>query len=215
MNKCEKCGEIHKTHYGHPSCSAHSTGKAHPERKGLPCRRGRVKGLTVCPIHGGTSKNSKAAGARRHAETLATALVATYGRQIDTTATEALLEEVRWSAGHVAWLRDRVAEIEQGDLVWGVTKIQIGGDGEGITQAANVNVWLELYQRERGHLVKVCSEAIKAGVEERRVRLAETQGALVADVIKSILEQLKLSPIQQALVAQVVPGELRRLAIAG
>ena len=37
----------------------------------------------------------------------------TYGRPIDTNPVDALLDEVRWTAGHVASLRDRVRELEQ------------------------------------------------------------------------------------------------------
>ena len=54
--------------------------------------------------------------------------------------------------------------------------------------------------------------AIKAGVEERRVRLAESQGELVAGVIRAILSDLGLTVEQQALVGEVVPRHLRLLA---
>ncbi|MDX3245841.1 hypothetical protein [Streptomyces sp. ME18-1-4] len=149
-------------------------------------------------------------------------LVETYGRKIDTTAGEALLEEVQWTAGHVAWLRERVQEIEseaavagvdgEHPLVWGVTKRKLGGEDRGTTEEAVPNVWLKLYQQERDHLVKVCSAAIKAGIEERRIQLAEQQGALVAQAIRAILGDLQLTAEQQARVPEVVPRHLRALA---
>jgi hypothetical protein len=58
----------------------------------------------------------------------------------------------------------------------------------------------------------VCEAAIRAGIEERRVRLAEQQGALVADVIRKILGDLELTPEQAAKAGEVVPIRLRSLA---
>lgn len=96
--------------------------------------------------------------------------------------------------------------------MWGTTRRKVGGDDWGVTQEAGPSVWLTLYMRERDHLVKVCTQAIKAGIEERRVRLAEQQGALVAGVIRLILGDLHLTPEQLALVPVIVPQRLRELA---
>ena len=119
----------------------------------------------------------------------------------------------------MAWLRERVQEIEAGAdpgsenaLVWGVTKKKTGGEDYGTTEEAVPNIWLRLYQQERAHLVKVCSEAIRAGIEERRIRLAEQQGQLVAQAIRAILAALNLTAEQEARVPEVVPRHLRALA---
>src|SRR5690606_36576839 len=75
-------------------------------------------------------------------------------------------------------------------------------------------------------LVKVSTAALKAGVEERRVRLAEKQGQLVAGVIRRVLvgmlEQLlatgiaaTLRKVWQASVVEIVTRELRALAAGG
>lgn len=206
MGECGTCGQIHVAALvGHRPCIRHRS------RSGAPCRGNAMLGLEVCGAHGGRARQVKAAGRRRAAEQKARTLVQTYGLKIETTATEALLEEVKWTAGHVQWLREKVAELEEQALVWGRTREKAGGDDWGRTDEAKPNAFLVLYQTERTHLVKVCSEAIKAGIEERRVRLAEQQGALVADVIKRILDDLGLTPTQQAQVAEVVPRHLRLL----
>jgi hypothetical protein len=96
--------------------------------------------------------------------------------------------------------------------VWGVTKKKTGGEDFGTTEEAVPNIWLKLYQAERAHLVSVCAQAIKAGIEERRIRLAESQGELVAHAIRAILADLGLSAEQQALVPEVVPRHLRLIA---
>lgn len=190
--------------------------KARSTTTGKRCGRWPAKGQRVCVFHGGNAPQAKAAAQRRVAEQKARAALETYGRKVDTSPTEALLDEVRWTAGHVQWLRDRVRELEQAALTWGVTE-QVekqAGEFPGVdtTSSAAPNVWLDLYQRERKHLVDVCKAAISAGIEERRVKLAEQQGALLADVIRRILDDLGLTPEQQAKVATVVPMHLRAAA---
>jgi hypothetical protein len=59
----------------------------------------------------------------------------------------------------------------------------------------------------------VTKAAISAGIEERRVKLAEAQGALLNDVIRRILARLDLTGEQSALLPVVVPEELRRAAV--
>lgn len=143
--------------------------------------------------------------------------VETYGLPRDISPTDALLEEVRYSAGHVAWLREKVAELKAADLVWGITeeaeKQATEFKGTDRTYSAAVNVWVELYFRERKHLLDVTKAAISAGIEERRVKLAEAQGALLNGVIRRILARLSLNEVQEALLPVVVPEELRRAAV--
>jgi hypothetical protein len=229
---CAQCGQVH------PGCRGHK--KNEPD-KGKPCRRPCLKG-EVCRAHGGGAPQVKAARARRDVEREAARQVATLGLPIDVSPTEALLQEVQWTAGHVHWLRQKVAELEEQvtgftapegqedeaeffshhpnhsrhGLVWGTTRItdKRSGAEPGIdtVESSGPSVWYELYTRERAHLVMVCSAALKAGVEERRVRLAESQGDLVATAIRRILDALGLTEAQQALVGTVVPRELRLIA---
>ncbi|WP_092622625.1 hypothetical protein [Jiangella sp. DSM 45060] len=127
--------------------------------------------------------------------------------------TEALLDEVRWTAGHCAWLRARVQEVEQRNLAVGVTEQKIDpAGGKTVTIKSVPNVWLDLYDRERKHLVAVCAAAIRAGVEERRVQLEERQGALIGDVIGRILDALDLSEAQQARVPEALRAQVQVLA---
>lgn len=170
-------------------------------------------GIGPCRKHGGNTRNHVAAARLEEARRA----VATYGLPRDIDPAAALLEEVHRTAGHVAWLGQKVAELDEDDLVWGVTEEVDKGSGQfsgvDITKAAKPNAWLVLYQQERKHLVDVSAAAIRAGVDAALVRLTEQQGALLAGAIQQILERLELSPAQQALVPQVVPGVL--LAIGG
>ena len=199
-------GEAH----GAPKCGG-------TNRKGAPCGNSAGyktdhAGAGNCHFHGGSSPNGK-----KHAtEQAALKAVETYGLPRDISPTDALLEEVRYSAGHVAWLRAKVAELEAADLVWGKTeeteKNASEFTGTDTTYAATPNIWLELYFRERKHLLDLTKTAISVGIEERRVRLAEAQGSLMNDVIRRILARLSLTQDQSALLPVVVPEELRRAA---
>lgn len=202
-------------------CTANYSPTNREGKGGQRCTGWAMKYQSVCGIHGGKSKQARAGAEKRRSEERARKLVETYGRKVTTTASEALLDEVQWTAGHVSWLRERVQEIEAGAdadgenaLVWSKVRRKTGGEDWGETEEATANVWLKLYQAERSHLVKVCAEAIKAGIEERRVRLAEQQGALVAQVIQAILGDLNLSKEQQERIPEVVPRHLRALSAA-
>jgi len=144
--------------------------------------------------------------------------VATYGlaREIDPAA--ALLEEVHRTAGHVAWLQEKVREIDEDDLVWGVVEEVDKGSGEftgtDVTKAAKPNIWLELYHRERKHLVDVTKAALAAGIAERQVRLAEQQGALIVGLLQRIFDDLNLTAEQRELIPTVVPRHLRAVDAA-
>lgn len=200
---------------------------------GVQCARYAIEGASTCRVHGSGSKKAKAAAARRVAEAKAAEAaeraVTTLGLSRDVSPSEALLEEVRWTAGHVDWLRDRVREVERDELVWGKTKEKSGSlDPDGlpaaeVTESATPSVWYDLYERERRHLVAVCTAALRAGVEERRVALAESQGALVGQAFGRILDGMydaliaagMASDLRDAWAAAttlIVPRELRALA---
>ena len=200
------CGLPHKT------CKRHVNEVDSPNY-GKPCSRDAMLGQEQCFSHGGNAPQNKAAAAKRLEQQAAEAAVVTYGLPLDITPTEGLIAEVQWSAGHVAWLREKVRQID-GDsaLVWGKTehRVKTGGEDHGTTtvEHAAPSIWLEMYLRERKHFVEVCATALRAGVEERKVRLAESQGDLLAQVIRGLLSDLELTPEQEATAAEAVPRRL-------
>ncbi|MGV0109820.1 hypothetical protein [Arthrobacter sp. CP30] len=141
--------------------------------------------------------------------------IVTLGLPQDIDPAKALLDEISRTYGTVLWLQAKVRELEPDELVWGKTETQQGigpqGPVDTTTEKAEFNTWYQLYLGERKHLVAVTTAALKAGIEERRVRLAEQQGDLVAAAIRSILDALNLSPSQWELVPTVVPQALRAL----
>lgn len=161
-------------------------------------------GVGRCKLHGGATQSHRQAGERALAEQA----VATFGLPREVDPRDALLEEVYRTAGVVDWLWGKVRELEPRAVVWGV--VERTEDGE--KQKAAPNIWYELWARERKHLTEVCRVGVASGLEERRVRLAEQQGQLLAGVIQAILADLDLNADQQRLVPEVVPRHLRLVA---
>ncbi|HMM96711.1 hypothetical protein [Phycicoccus sp.] len=71
-----------------------------------------------------------------------------------------------------------------------------------------------LYERALDRTARMLDALAKSGFEERRVRMSEQQGALVAEVLRRVFARLDLSEAQRALVPTVVPEELRAIGSA-
>jgi hypothetical protein len=210
---------------GHDTCAAHDpTGDQRREpledelrctatnkESGERCRLAHPPGGSVCYRHGGQIGRIRRAAKARATEQEARAMVATYGLPIEISAEQAILEEIHRTAGHVAWLAEQVRALDENELVWGVTRVKEGGEDRGTTQEAVPNAYLKLYMAERAHLAKICADAIRAGIADRQVKLAEQQGVLVARALKAILDGLNLTAAQRALALTVVPEQLRAL----
>lgn len=181
---------------------------------GEPCRRPAGwgtphAGIGRCKLHGGSTRDH----IKHAAVEAAKQAVAKLNLRREVNPHVALLDEVYRAAGVVAWLDEKVRSLQEADMVWGVAEQveKTAGEFPGVdtTSTADLNVWVKWWQQERAQLAKVAKMALDAGVEERRVKLAEQQGALLADVIRRILSDLELTPEQQQKVPTVVPRHLR------
>lgn len=219
MEECQKCHQVHSNPSGGPSC------KAHNSRTLKPCKAYPVPGGTVCVRHGGKTQATGAAVTRFRNEQVAEHAANMLGIvDYDITPTEALLQEVRESAANVAFLRARVQEVvgEQDlddpnhPLIWGQTEekstnaSQFPGTDE--TFHTGAHVWFQMYQSERERMVRAATAALRAGVEERRVRLAELGADVIVGRIRQILNALNLSPEQLTSADTIVPIQIAALA---
>lgn len=132
-------------------------------------------GIGHCKLHGGNT-SSHVANVEKE---LASRSVITFGLPREVDPQQALLEEVHRTAGHVAWLQAKIASLPTDADLKQLDK------GERLERPA---VWVEMYQAERKHQTRVAEAAIRCGIAERQVRLAEAQGAQLAGVLRGVLD---------------------------
>jgi hypothetical protein len=160
-------------------------------RSGQRCKRYAIPGGRVCVMHGGATPAVRAAARRRLAEAEATAVLESIWDPDAAPVTDPI-EALAALAGKAQHAVDVLGAM--------VTTGQLDG-------AAAV-VWSKLIRETRQML-----EALdRLGLEERRVRLAEQAGAELAALVRRVLDQLGLTPEQQALASTVVPAEFRAIA---
>lgn len=112
---------------------------------------------------------------------------------------EVLLAEIRRTAGHIEWLREQIQLSDPKTFVkslWLVRR-QSGYinpreiDLSAFSDAGSL--WVDLYLSERKHLAGICRTALAAGIEERRVRLAERQAENLGRAIIGMLSDLGIN----------------------
>lgn len=152
-------------------------------------------GYGACLYHGGRTPSVAKSAANARAVELGKSFIVDTDEDVDPIA--ALLGEVTRTAGHVSWLSSKIS-------MWTM-------DTEEVIPGSQMQ-WLHIYQYERRHLATVSEAAIKAGVAQRQVTIAEQQGSMLADAISAILDAMQLSVEQKILVPTIVPQILRSIA---
>lgn len=182
--------------------------------KGPPCRRPAGAGtdhmgIGACKLHGGSTPNAGKAAAR----TLAISM----GAPIDISPHEALLTCVRIVAGEVSYCTARIQELATGEYVEHPTSFrEESGEGDSGSFAKDVtikgppsmNIWIETRHDAMDRLARYAKIALDAGVEERRIQLAEDLGSMMVPMFKAIFDQLDLTPAQQRRAPDILRAEL-------
>lgn len=201
-------------------------------RDGTPCEnpagyKTDHPGIGRCAFHAGATPTHQRAAqlevARRECDRL--------GIPIEVDPGEALMHELWETAGNVAFYRAQVqalpthpaddvfvpaVELEDGERIkahW-----ERGDPGvygrvyhvSGVpTGEAKPHVLLTLYNEERKHYAAVATAALKAGVEERRVRMIEADAARILTAQVEALQAIgmgdKLDEFRRAFVAALRP----------
>lgn len=196
---------------GNQRCSARS------KRTGLPCKRWALKGSNVCASHGAAAGQVKRAASRRlalGAAELALDEERRLGRSLPVEPAEAMLEMVREAAANVAVLRSLVEDLEVATVGQAQPeRVTVGSDDDGgaveilamgpspatiagmtgsSTKAneAAPHVWVVMYNDERERLMRWAKACRDAGVDERRVEIAEGQARMLATVLKGAADAL-------------------------
>ncbi len=142
-------------------------------------------GYGLCKFHGGKSRSGNVQAARLEAAVL--------GGELEMDPHDALLLTVRRAAMWERYCAEKVAKLDPDRLV-AVKESELEGQPQGGAllreRAGELNVWLRQHQaaiRDLAHIAKV---AVDAGVEERRVRLAEQLVGDIADALDLVLTRL-------------------------
>lgn len=137
-------------------------------------------GVGACKLHGGSMRNHRKAAAGK----MASLELRRLGRPLEgADPQEQLLAMVCEAAGNVAALRGFVAELD--DLI-------VAETGPGGARREAVSAYAVLYQTWTDRLVSYAASAIKCGIAERQVVVAERQADLVAKVIMALLDDPEL-----------------------
>lgn len=159
-----------------------------------------------CKLHGGATRNHRAAAAVRQVETEARRALAGLG--VSEPVANPLLELQRL-AGEIVSFKDALrAMVERLNSVRydGPVGEQIRGE-------------IVVYERALDRCGRVLRDIVALRIDERLVeiqtRVSEQQGRAVATVIRGVLDDLELTPVQKARIGEVVPRRLRELGEGG
>ena len=194
---CSECGKTHPR-----GC------RSHRSASGEPCGNHPIPGGTVCRYHGGRAPQVQAAAARRLALEGVSREAGRLGLVLDVDPLDALVESVHEAAANVAVLRLELAEL----------RVQVSADGAIAVPdpktgrfEARVHVLVALYNDERDRMVRYAKLCLDAGVDERRVRLAEAQGQLLARVVQAAVDACDPTPQERAAATQAAARVMRQI----
>lgn len=190
---------------------------ARAKTTGKPCGNPPMNGGTVCRMHGGRAPQVKAKAKQRQAVAEAQKIISRLGGQVEQEPLEALLQLVGEAAANVHGYRSVIAGLE----------IEVGADGSvaiperdlysknGITNVpARVHILVKMYDEERDRLARYSKLCLDAGVEERRVKLAEVQGRGLAEVVRAAVDACSPTEEERQKALTAAGEVMRRLGAA-
>lgn len=219
---CGQCGKIHVTWRGTPACTGHIKGSDPLE----PCTKQPLKTLSKCRSHGGATALARQAQTQRLALLSAQGEIGELMRECDIPEQhpiDGLLEVVRVSGSMMRLLTIKVGELAEDPTIEDVlvetrdgdlsTRRRAGEDafwglnhtGEMVphTYVQLLRIWTERYER-------ACKTALEAGIEERRIRLAEDTSATFFTALTKAVAVAGLPPEMRSLLTKALADELRK-----
>jgi hypothetical protein len=161
----------------------------HRTSDGVHCGNKALKGQVVCRKHGGAAKQARAKASERIEEARAKRTIEQALAKIDRDSLgvveaieplDALLLALYRTAAFAGVLHSVLSSADLDELTqWGATGKQL-------------SVFAELYMRLTEQQARIASACLKAGVEERSVRLAEGQAELMASVLREFAKRCGL-----------------------
>lgn len=219
---CNACGKIHVTRHGAVACHAHIAGS---DRK-TPCSVPPIRGGKVCRFHGGAIGATQRKAAQRLIIMDAEGEIADLMRACDIPdqhPIDGLLECVRVSGAMMRLLTIKVGELHEEPTI---TEVLIEGPGDALTTknvstndafwgldakeemapsvfVSLLKVWTERYE-------KACKTALDAGIEERRIQLAEDTTEVFFKALNNAVAVAGLDPAVREALHTALALELRK-----
>lgn len=175
-------------------CNAH-------KRSGTLCRNAAGKGTEhlgfgPCIRHGGQLPNVLKSVQReivkREAESL--------GLSIEQDPATAIINLVWRCVGDLTFYSSKVAQEE-------LLQVEVGPNG---SKKLSAHPWTVLYHQAEDRLAQVSQAALRAGVEERKVRLAERDAQTIFAAIQSALSQIGMNDSDMSRFRNIFASELQK-----
>jgi hypothetical protein len=187
-------------------CVASTTSPSSPDGR---CKRFRIKGGTQCWQH--ANNRTRSAAQRRHAEYMAKdramKRLEREGYPVingPEAVIEILEERLSVQVALSRMLDTAVRRLAESDELR--YEHRAGEQLRGELQA-----WLKLNEQ----VARLGMDYVKIGLDERKVRIAEAQAAILIGVIDAVMKRLELTSEQKKIAAVVIPEEFERVAIEG
>lgn len=143
------------------------------------------------------------------------------GTAVDMDPYDALLWAIRLSAGEVAYCDAQISRLHEDELFerpLRQTYMQMpSGAFELVEEKRDPEVvtrWHSLRRDAADRMARYAKMAIDAGIDERRVAVAERVADILAPLLENLAEDLNLSAKQRAKLPDVLGTRLRALEIA-
>lgn len=150
-----------------------------------------------CKLHGGSTPASTLFALRLEARARGFGM----GDILENVAPhEVLMDLIRSQAGVVHWMKSKVNTLAEQEL----TYVDTAGRQDSV-------VWVRMLNEAQDRLERYVVDAMRAGVDERIVRLAEREGRWLVHGFELLLSRLELTPNQAAALPAIMSDVIKEL----
>lgn len=176
------------------------------------CTQPAIAGTAVCRLHGGSTKANREAGKRRLAKRAALAEAAEMARPLQVEPLDALLYSLYTAYGMLRYWQSEIEQLVDDEGLVATSSSKMYGDSEYAREAA---VQHRHWTTELARVSKLC---LDAGINERRVRLAEAEADLIVQFVRGFCKELQIDIAEPRVIAaytkhlQLVAGATENVA---
>lgn len=127
----------------------------------------------------------------------------------DISPIQVLVEEMRRTLGFVRWIEMMIGKQFPGNKLPALGHAHYDIKNSMQTSSTEEAAWLQLWQQERLQLIKVAKLCHDCGVDEQKIALAESQSALMFDILQACFDALELTGAQQSRIPMLLPTIIR------